>query len=57
MYNTIADAYEDMKEKGYVLIGSFKDKDQLDAFFEFYTKLEERLEASKKAMEEYRKNN
>jgi len=54
MYNTIADAYEDMKEKGYVLIGSFKDKNQLDAFFEFYTKLEERLEASKKALEEYR---
>ena len=54
MYNTIEDAYKDMQEKGYVLIGSFKNREQIDAFFDFYTKLEERIEASKESLEEYR---
>jgi len=55
MYNTIVDAYEDIKSKGYVIVSEFQDRQQMESFFRFYEKLEERLEASKKALEEYRK--
>jgi len=53
MYNTMEDALKDMEVKGYVVIGSFKDRKDLDDFFKYYEDYTKRKEALEVSLEEY----